>query len=336
MKKLDFHIITGATVEKCLSNKTEIKDIIRDTYILHGEGHTINPDSYFLRFPNKPSNRIIALPAFVEGKLNTAGIKWISSFPENTINGIPRASAVLILNNYETGYPFACIESSIISATRTASSAVLAADLLYDSNTDVKLGIIGNGLIAKYIYQHFKGNNWHFNEIFLYDTNPLESEKFKTDNIENEDKSKVVICPKYEHVLTNSSLVVLTTIAPRPYIVDKGLFNHNPLVLNISLRDLSPEIILDSNNITDDSDHALKADTSVHLAEQLSGNRFFINSNIYEVITKDVKLNKHKPTVFSPFGLGVLDIAIGRYVYEKALAQNMLIKIDNFFHDLKR
>jgi hypothetical protein len=45
-------------------------------------------------------------------------------FPENTASGLPRASAVVILDDHTTGCPFACPEASVISATRTAASAL--------------------------------------------------------------------------------------------------------------------------------------------------------------------------------------------------------------------
>ena len=126
-----FSVISGAQVQLALRGRErQITELVEATYRIHGAGDSVNPPSYFLRFPDRPSARIIALPASIGGKLRVDGLKWISSFPENVAAGLPRASAVLILNDHDTGYPFACLESSIISATRTAASAALAADWL--------------------------------------------------------------------------------------------------------------------------------------------------------------------------------------------------------------
>ena len=133
-----FAVISGAQVRGALRGRErQIAELVEDTYRIHGAGDSVNPPSYFLRFPDRPSARIIALPASIGGKLRVDGLKWISSFPDNVAAGIPRASAVLILNDHDTGYPFACLESSIISATRTAASAALAADWLCASRDEI-------------------------------------------------------------------------------------------------------------------------------------------------------------------------------------------------------
>ena len=119
-----FGVIGGRQVERVLRGRQkQIVDLVEATYRRHSAGDSVNPPSYFLRFPDRPSDRIIALPASIGGKLRVDGLKWISSFPENVAAGMPRASAVLILNDHQNGYPFACLESSIISATRTAALA---------------------------------------------------------------------------------------------------------------------------------------------------------------------------------------------------------------------
>src|SRR5262245_26130540 len=126
-----FAVITGSQVQHTLRGRyKEVVALVEATYRLHDAGESVNPPSYFLQFPDRPTARIIALPASIGGQVRVDGLKWVSSFPENVSAGIPRASAVLILNDRDTGYPFACLEGSIISATRTAALAACAADWL--------------------------------------------------------------------------------------------------------------------------------------------------------------------------------------------------------------
>jgi ornithine cyclodeaminase len=95
-------------------------------------------------------------------------------------------------------------------------------------------------------------------------------------------------------------------------------------------------IILASQNIVDDVDHCLKANTSLHLAEKAAGNREFVAGNLVSVLDKRVRLDPRKPRIFSPFGLGVLDLAVGNLVLEKAAASNQAIALPDFFSNAAR
>ena len=166
-----FAVISGAQVQQALQgSEKQVVELVEATYRVHGAGDSVNPPSYFLQIPDHPTSRIIALPASIGGHVRVHGLKWISSFPENVAAGIPRASAVLILNDHDTGYPFAVLESSIISATRTAASAALAADWLSRGRgRPARVGFIGTGLINRYVHTFLAGTGWSFDEIGLFD-----------------------------------------------------------------------------------------------------------------------------------------------------------------------
>jgi N-[(2S)-2-amino-2-carboxyethyl]-L-glutamate dehydrogenase len=333
-----FAVISGAQVQQALQgSEKQIVELIEATYRVHGSGDSVNPPSYFLRFPDRPTSRIIALPASIGGQIRVDGLKWISSFPDNVAAGIPRASAVLILNDHDTGYPFAVLESSIISATRTAASAALAADWLSRGRgRPTRVGFIGTGLINRYVHTFLAGTGWSFDEIGLFDLSADSAAGFHGYLDRAGSGGRVTVHGSAEDLIRASDLVVFATVAGTPHVHDPSWFAHNPLVLHVSLRDLSPEIILGSTNILDDVEHCLKADTSPHLAEQLTGNREFIAGTLDDVMCGRVGLPTDRPVVFSPFGLGVLDLAVGKHVYDTVTRSGDLQVIDGFFHDLNR
>ena len=333
-----FAVITGGQVQRALQGRErQITELVADTYRLHSAGDSVNPPSYFLRFPDRPSARIIALPASIGGPIRVDGLKWVSSFPDNVAAGLPRASAVLILNDHDTGYPFACLESSIISATRTAASAALAADWLSRGRPrPARAGFFGTGLIARYIHTFLAGTGWRFDQIGVHDLSAASAAGFRGYLEQSGATGQVTVHDSAEQLIRSSDLVVFATIAGQPHVSDLSWFSHNPVVLHVSLRDLTPQILLASTSIVDDVEHCLKASTSPHLAEQLTGSRDFLAGTLADVMAGRVTIPPGRPAVFSPFGLGVLDLAVGKYVYDQVTRTGQLHLIDDFFHELRR
>ncbi|MFE9018028.1 2,3-diaminopropionate biosynthesis protein SbnB [Streptomyces sp. NPDC007808] len=332
-----FAVVSGGQVQQALRGREkQIVALIEDTYRLHAAGDSVNPPSHFLRFPDRPSARIIALPASICGEAGVDGLKWISSVPQNVAAGIPRASAVLILNDRRTGYPFACLEASIISATRTAASAVLAADRLRRGRHPTCVGFVGTGLIARYIHTFLAGTGWSFDAIGVHDVSADSAAGFRCYLEQSGATGCIVVHDSVEQLIRVSDLVVFATVAARPHVSDPAWFAHHPLVLHVSLRDLAPEVVLASDNIVDDVEHCLRADTSVHLAERLTGNRDFVTGTLADVMAGHVTPSADRTAVFSPFGLGVLDLAVGKYVYDELAGSGQLHFVDDFFHELRR
>ncbi|MGW7486237.1 2,3-diaminopropionate biosynthesis protein SbnB [Streptomyces sp. NPDC054786] len=333
-----FAVISGVQVQTALQGREKhIVEVIEETYRLHGAGDSVNPPSSFLRFPDRRSSRMIALPASIGGDAQVDGLKWISSFPENVASDLPRASAVLILNDHATGYPFACLESSIISATRTAASAASAADWLSRGRPrPMRVGFFGAGLIARYIHTFLEGTGWSFDEIGVHDLSTESAAGFRLYLEQSGTAGRITVHESAEELIRFSDLVVFATVAGQPHVDDPSWFAHNPVVLHVSLRDLAPQVLLASTNVVDDIEHCLTAATSPHLTEQLTGNRDFLHGTLDDVMTGRVTIPADRPAVFSPFGLGVLDLAVGKYVYDEVVRSGQLRIIDNFFHELRR
>ena len=323
----DFLVLDGDSVEQLLDFESG-KAAVKRTYLEHAAGNTNLPHSVFLR-PSEDS-RIIGLPASFNGDTASpiSGIKWVSSYPKNTANGFPRASAVILLNDYHTGYPICCMNASKINLFRTAASAYLVAETLSHRREPRKLGIIGCGEITKsFIDCHQAFDGIPFLEIKLYDLDRLKSEAMA-----KHINAKVSILDDPNELIKSSDVILLATTASKPYINDCNLLSHSPIILNLSLRDIHPDLILASTNIVDDLGHVNRELTSIHLTSSMVGNTDFVTGTVAGLLRKSFSVSSGKSIIFSPFGLGILDIAIAQEVFEKAKTKGFGTTIKNFIN----
>lgn len=313
-------------------NREGVLAAVREAYLAHSDGASANPHSSFLRFPDRQRDRIIALPAFLDdGSVPRSGIKWIASYPGNVAHGFPRASAVMVLNDYDTGYPYALLEASIISATRTAASAVLGAQELLGGRRAGKVGFVGTGLISDHVRMFLRDLSWDVGEFALFDTDRGNAERFAGVLAADGPAAPVTVVDDVAAAFSGADLVVVATVAATPHLADPALLSDAPVVLHISLRDLAPELILSAVNVTDDIDHAVRERTSLHLAEQEVGNRDFVHGTIADVVRGDIARESGRAAIFSPFGLGVLDVAVGGWVHDEVSARGGGVLVPEFF-----
>lgn len=333
MSQNELRIITGDTVWDTLKNQQRaIVDIINNAYVVHDEAKSSLPHSVFLRFPNNAKNRIIGLPAYIGGDTPSAGMKWIASFPDNITQHKDRASAAIILNSTETGQPYAFLEGSIISAKRTAASAALASTKLNRGQTFESFTCVGTGLINYETLRFVNTLHPSLRNVYIFDLSAERAEQFAQ-------KAKalvggnvaITICSSLEEACRNSKLIAFATTAATPYVSDETLFQTDALVLHTSLRDITPEVIKACTNVVDDLDHVNRENTSIYLTSQKYGTTDFVHGTLGSVLRNtSAELPTQKPVIFSPFGLGVLDMALARYVYDTAAKKHVGQVISDF------
>lgn len=309
--------------------ETETLEVVADAYRAHHQGRTVVPHSSFLTFPDQPRDRIIALPAYHPD--GWAGLKWISSFPANVDTGRPRASALLCLNETGSGRPVAVLEASTISARRTAASAALAARHLAATDVDV-VGLVGCGPINLEVARFLDvvlPRGWR---VLVHDPDTARAKHFAATLGEWGLSTSTTM--SLDELLRTSAVVSFATNASTPHVDSLAGCRPGCVVLHLSLRDLAPLVLEDARNVVDDADHVLRARTSLHLLQQLRDRPPHIDAELGALLDGDAlpeDARQDAPvTVFSPFGLGVLDVAVASYAYGVAVAEGRGARVADF------
>lgn len=115
----------------------------------HGAMVTFPENSPFPTMPKPTADRrMMAMPAYLGGNFQTAGVKWYGSNIANREKGLPRSILMFTLNDADTGAPLAHMSANLLSAYRTGAIPGVGAKYLARQDSRV-IGLLGPGVMGK-------------------------------------------------------------------------------------------------------------------------------------------------------------------------------------------
>lgn len=308
-------------------NWSECVETIRKAVLCLHNQDAVQPIKPYLRFENL-QNRIIAMPAFLGGVFDVAGIKWIASFPENIKRGLPRASSVVILNDSETGTVLSAIHTSLLSVIRTASVSALIIKCFLEARQykKITIGIVGWGPIGQY---HLKMCEEMFGDkiskVLLYDLKNIDWK-----NVNSDKKDKIVIAKNWTEAYTESDIFITCTVSKERYIDRKP--KPGSLLLNVSLRDYKLDIFpfVKDSIIVDDWDEVCRENTDIENFHKENGLKRIDTKSIVDIVVNNCLKSyaKNDSIMFNPMGMAIFDIAIASYYFDLARDKKIGLLLD--------
>ncbi|WP_040983938.1 ornithine cyclodeaminase family protein [Oceanobacillus jeddahense] len=180
-------------------------------------------------------------------EMKVAAVKGIPSNPMNPVNyQTPRSNGIIILYHEDTGYPFAVMDDTIVSALRTGASSALGAKYCARSDSE-SVGLVGCGVIQNAHIEATSKVMKNIKTVRLYDINKDKAEQFASKwahlgcNFEICDDIEQAVAPS-DIVYTATNVNLDNEYIPKEWI-KKGSFHSG-----VSMWDHKDEAILEGFN----------------------------------------------------------------------------------------
>jgi 2,3-diaminopropionate biosynthesis protein SbnB len=289
--------------------------LIEEAAAAFAAGECAQPIKPYLKYGDE-RNRIIAMPAYVSRPVRAAGLKWIASFPSNIEMGLPRANSVTILNDPDTGVPVAMVQGSLISAIRTAAvSGALLRKLVAGGEKPLHVALIGMGPIGRmhvHMLNGLLGNR--ISRITAFDRRDVDMEEWLFPAV-----IPVKKAASWQEAYRGADVVFTCTAAPERYIDEAA--KPDAILMHVSLRDYHLDALANVGTIIVDSwEEICRADTDTERLHLYAGLQAEDTMTLADVLAlpQEQAIRRAGPTLFTPMGLAVFDVAVAAYYAEAA------------------
>lgn len=297
-----------------------------------------------------PDRRFMAMPAYLGGKFDMAGMKWYGSNAENKKKGLPRSILTLILNDKDTGAPLAFMSANILSAYRTG--AVPGVGFKYFAKEDAKtIGIVGPGVMSKTALAAAMAVRPSIETVKVKGRGQASLNKFIRHVEKNYPGVTVYAVDTIEEAVRDSDIVSVSTSSPTgdpelyPYIAEEWIKPGAIIESTAALRFDDDFVINRARTVTDNIklyeawEEEMKPDAyntipipAVRVEDLIAQGRMKPEQidDLGDVLLGKIPVHRSEDEVviYSVGGMPVEDIAWGSMVYRNALKKGIGKKLN--------
>ena len=318
-----------AMTELGASDMNAVMNDVERAYVLLETGDVIAPGKCVMRWGKTPEDekvygRINAMPGYIGGEYNMAGIKWIGSGPQNYKKGLPRASVTIILNDPDTKLPLCVADGTEVSTKRTGASGGVAIKLLAKKDAKI-MTICGAGAQAPTQLEAALIARPSIDTVYIYDIRKENAERFEKIINEKYTNIKTFVVDTPEQAVRNSDIIDCVTLADKPFIKGEWL-KKGSLVMNMADYEVDNDCVKNADKIVVDNwetiKHRMISTVALMWKDGLVKDED-IHAELGQILCgkKCGRENEEEKIYFNAVGAGILDLAVVTRCYKNALKE---------------
>ena len=257
----------------------------------------------------------------VEGKAYFAA-KLNANFPANPGRGLPTIQGAVLLSDAEDGAPLAIMDSTSITALRTAAASAVAARHLARRQCDTVL-ICGCGGQARAQLEALLCVR-EPRRVLVYDADVERATRFAKPFGE-----RVVVARDLAAAARASDIVITCTTASK-YFLTREMIRPGTFVAavgadNENKQEIEPRLMAQSKVVTDLTEQARKIGDLHHAIDQGAMSVEAVHAQLGEVVAgrKPARQSDEEIIIFDSTGTGLQDVAAAIAAYHGATRQHV-------------
>jgi alanine dehydrogenase len=324
MSSVEFTFLDRGEVASLIPDFGEVMRVVEEGLRAHGRKDVVMPPKSHILLDDRYNGHFNVLTGYV-GPIDTAGVKVIGDYVDNSDHGLPSEVAMLTLYDPRTGVPRCLMDATNLTWLRTGAVTGIGARHLARKNSRILAHVGARGTAFANI-QAVAGTH-PIEEVRITSYRP-ETRDALARRVEKELEIAAVPLADIADTVQDADIIVEATRLETPQVLirDEMIKPGSLLVTYGWVMAVDPKLPLSTEKfVVDDWRQCCEGGTFYPLIRDGKLTRKNLHAEIGEIVdgARPGRENDSERIVFWHRGFAVSDIVLGHHIFEKARARNV-------------